>query len=407
MYSEDERVDSIIRRSRELKDAGRDEDNLRLLREGVERFPIDPALCVWAASSFAAAGSEAEEALELLGRAVSVAPMDAGVLTRAATVAWGLNRVDELRDYLDRANRVASDDFVLAVDLVHLEGCLALLEERLEDAERLLRAAFEAEPSVVGNGQVLGKLYLEQGRVDEALAVAAEALEHLPGDVGALGVRMDAYVRLIGGGKDEDGAHENDPGYPEDELAATIEQAQAHYEEGRLDEYMQVLLAATERFPLDVNLATRLTGALVEDDQPERAMQQLKRTVDLDPADPWNLLNCADLAYVIGDLESAATFLRQAARLAPDVWERAPHVVTLAGTLAARRADDETAERYLRNAFELVPGGAAYGRDLAVFLLESGRPADALDVLAKAERLSPSDDELTGLRARVLATFQG
>jgi Flp pilus assembly protein TadD len=82
-------------------------------------------------------------------------------------------------------------------------------------------------------------------------------------------------------------------------------------------------------------------------------------------------------------------------------------VVTLAGTLAARRADDETAERYLRNAFELVPGGAAYGRDLAVFLLESGRPADALDVLAKAERLSPSDDELTGLRARVLATFQG
>jgi Tfp pilus assembly protein PilF len=137
---------------------------------------------------------------------------------------------------------------------------------------------------------------------------------------------------------------------------------------------MQVLLAATKRYPLDINLATRLTAALIED-QPERAKQQLKRMIDLDPAEPWNLLNCADLAHGVGELESAATLLRQAARLAPDGWERADDVVSLAGKLAAQRGEDETAERYL-------------------------------DVVAQALRLNPGDDQLTSLRGRILAAFQ-
>jgi tetratricopeptide (TPR) repeat protein len=405
MSSDDEQVEGIIRRSRALADAGRDGDNRRLLSEALERFPIDPNLCLWAAACFCETGEE-HEVVELVRRAVSVSPLDPGVLTRAASIAAGLDRMDDLREYVERANRAAPDDFPLAVDIVHLEGCLAFHEGRLEDAERLLRAAFEAEPWGLGHGRVLGRLFLKQGRVDEALAVAAAALEHLPGDIGSLVVRMDAYVRLIGGGKDEGGARESDPGYPLDELEPIIERAQALYEEGLLDDYMQALLAASERFPLDVNLATRLAGALLEQDQLERAMQQLRRTVDLDPAEPWNLLNCADLANASGDLESAATFLRQAARLAPDAWERAPDVVSLAGTLAARSGDDEDAERYLRNAFDVVPQCASYGRDLAQFLLDRGRSADALDVVARAERLSPGDDELTGLRARVLATFQ-
>jgi tetratricopeptide (TPR) repeat protein len=405
MSSEEDQVKNLVRRSLALAEAGRHEDNRRLLNEGLERHPIDPHLCLWAAACFCEPGPE-HEVLELVRRAVSVSPLDPGVLTRAASIVGALNRVDDLREYVERANRVAPEDFPLAVDLVHLEGRLALQEGRLEEAERLLRAAFEAEPWGLGHGWKLGQLYLSQGRVDEALAVVAEALEHLPGEIGPLNVRMDGYVRRIGEGKDEEAARRNDPGYPEDELGATLERAHALYEEGRQPDYMQLLLAATERFPLDVNLATHLASALSQNGQPDRAMKQLKRTVDLDPADPWNLLNCADIAHAMGDLDAAATFLRRAARLAPDGWERSPDVVWLAGRLAARRGDDETAERYLRNAFDIVPDCSQHGLDLAEFLLTRGRPADALEVLATAERLNPSDDELRKLRARVLAAFQ-
>jgi tetratricopeptide (TPR) repeat protein len=405
MSFEDEHVDSILRASYDLAGAGRDEDNLRLLHDALERFPIDPELCLWAAACLSAAGDE-DEAMRLVGRAADAWPDDPSVLTRAAAIAHGLDQVDELRDYLERANRAAPDDFERTVDLVYLEGCLAFHDERLEAAERLLRAAFETEPGTLGHGGALGRLYLRQDRVDEALAIVADALHRLPGDVGLLGVRMDAYVRIVGGGKEEDAARDSDPDYPYDELVATIDRAQTLYEEGLIDEYLRFVVAATDRFPLDVNLATRLTGALIETGEPELAKEPLLRTLELGPDDPWNLLNCAGLAHSIGDLELAEQLLRRAARLVPDGWERATEVVALAGDLAARRGDDESAERYHRSAFDVLPEEAPYGRDLADFLLNRGRPSEALEVVAKALRLSPDDPELRSLKGRILAAFQ-
>jgi hypothetical protein len=102
---------------------------------------------------------------------------------------------------------------------------------------------------------------------------------------------------------------------------------------------------------------------------------------------------------------SSAGPSRRAARLAPDAWQRAPDVVALAGSLAARRADDGTAERYLRITFEVLPDYAEHGRDLADFLLNRARPAEALEVIAKAMHLSPHDEELKRLQRRILAAF--
>jgi hypothetical protein len=54
----------------------------------------------------------------------------------------------------------------------------------------------------------------------------------------------------------------------------------------------------------------------------------------------------------------------------------------------------------------MLPDHAAHGRDLADLLLNRARPAEALEVVAKAIHLSPHDDELKRLQRRVLAAFQ-
>jgi hypothetical protein len=88
--------------------------------------------------------------MELISRAANELSLSPGVLTRAAGIAHGLNRLDESRDYLERAKGVAPDDFELAVELVYLEGCLAIHEERLEDAERLMGAVLAAPLEAAG-----------------------------------------------------------------------------------------------------------------------------------------------------------------------------------------------------------------------------------------------------------------
>ena len=168
-------LEQVLEKSRALALEQVDDENERLLRGAVRRFPENAE--VWLRLGLAVLLSTPEESATYLRRAVSLAPTDPWTLTRAASIMFFLHEFDAAQDYVDRAVRAAPDQFEGEIDLMHLRGRLAFRAGDLAVAEDLLAAAFTAEPEGIRHGQVLADLYIEQGRLKEALSVLAAALE--------------------------------------------------------------------------------------------------------------------------------------------------------------------------------------------------------------------------------------
>ena len=177
--SEDE-VEEVLARARDVGRAGRHAESVELLRRAVARFPDHPELLVRVA--VAVARTAPAESQEYARRAVRVAPDDPAVLFRCASLMFSHGRFDESRRYAKRARAFADQDFPLLVDLIHLAGKLAAQKGNHADAEKALRIAFEEDPSGIGHGRELAEFYFRRGRLEEAAAVAEEALCHQPDD---------------------------------------------------------------------------------------------------------------------------------------------------------------------------------------------------------------------------------
>jgi len=166
-------LDQTLERSDALTRAGRHDEHLELMREAVRRFPDQDEVLIRAAAAHVMEAPE--EAARLAVRAVTLAPGDPAMLTRAASVAFALERYEQATAWVKDATARADGDFPLAFDLIHLGGKLAIVRGDDEHAEQLLRAAFEQEPETPGHAEVLAGLLEERGRPREALAVIDEA----------------------------------------------------------------------------------------------------------------------------------------------------------------------------------------------------------------------------------------
>jgi hypothetical protein len=75
----------------------------------------------------------------------------------------------------------------------------------------------------------------------------------------------------------------------------------------------------------------------------------------------------------------------------------------LGGKLAALQGDDALAEEAMMAAVEAEPGHEAFARDLASFLADRDRIAEALAVIDRALPLTVDIQKLARLRERLLS----
>jgi len=179
-----------LNHSDELTGAGRHEEHLALMREALARHPGELEVVIRAAEAHMVEGPE--EAAELAREAVKMAPDDPVTLTRAASVMFYVERLEEARKLLIRAMEGAPDDFILASDLVYLGGQIFFAYGNHDKAEEFLTLAFDDQPERPGRGYALSDLLEHQGEFARALEVADEALRHRPGD----GALEDLQARL-------------------------------------------------------------------------------------------------------------------------------------------------------------------------------------------------------------------
>ncbi len=189
---------NVLARSSALVADGRFDENLELLRRAAEDHRDDVDVVLRAAA--AEQDADHARAAQLLERAVSLAPEDAGVLTRAGFGALALGDLDRALGWAERAGRLTVDDpdFPLAFDLSHLGGRIFVAHGRDDRAERLLEIAFEELPQAPGYGLELAHLLARDGRDEEALAVIEKALAVRPDDQELTEERVLLRVNLYG-----------------------------------------------------------------------------------------------------------------------------------------------------------------------------------------------------------------
>lgn len=183
---------------------------------------------------------------------------------------------------------------------------------------------------------------------------------------------------------------------------SVIRRAQRLLADGRDAENLQLLERAVTRFPEDPEIRLLYATALVPF-RPGEAPWQAATAIQLDPDSPSRLTRAASLLFHLGELAPAKSYAARASWLAPDDFKLEAGLSNVVGMIAAVQGDDALAERALREAAESEPQHDVYARDLATFLAERNRTADAISVIDRAIALARDSRKLNALRTKLVS----
>lgn len=162
-----------------------------------------------------------------------------------------------------------------------------------------------------------------------------------------------------------------------------VDRARRLLDQGADEESLRLLRDAIEQFPDDPEIRLLYGTALVPS-HPEDAPWQLATAIKLDPDDPWRLTRAASLLYYLGQTHAARSYAARAVRLAPTDFVLAPDLTNLGGKLSALEGDHALAEEAFKAAVEACPDRPDFAYDLANFLVERERSAEARSVIEEA-----------------------
>lgn len=224
------------------------------------------------------------------------------------------------------------------------------------------RAAIKADPAAGLLIEELAELYIQSGRLRDAVVETEEALKTNPDDLNLRRLLGRIYVRLIG---DTQNNRIN-----EEMLKKAIEQ------------YAKI----AEKSPKD-GTAWLMLGRLykVAQNSPE-AEKAYKNALEINPDNEEALTGLAMVYADVGDTKSAAELLRKAS-------EKSPSVRTLAALSAAyeQLRDYINAAATLRKALELQPQNTEIKRGLAQNLLLAENLDEALKLFEELAAGDPKD----------------
>ena len=255
--------------------------------------------------------------------------------------------------------------FTLGHMYAELAGAYNNRADYLNKAIENYRAAIKADPGAGFLSEELADLYIQAGRIRDAVLDAEEAVKQNPNDVGARRILGRIYMRLIG-----------DP------------------QQGKLDEKM--LPKAIEQYQKLVELSPKDVDALMILARLQKVAQNsveaekaYKKVLEMEPENEDALTGLAMVYADVGDTKGAAEMLRR-------VTDKTPSLRTLSALASAyeQMRDYALAAETLRRALELSPGNPEVRRAYAQNLLLADRVEDALKQYQAMAAEDPKDAQL-------------
>jgi tetratricopeptide (TPR) repeat protein len=225
------------------------------------------------------------------------------------------------------------------------------------------RAALKADPSATFISEELSDLYIQSGRLREAVSEAEDALKQNPNDLNSRRLLARIYTHLIGDSQ----TNQIDP----DMVKKAVEQ------------YQKI----TETDPKDVDswiMLGRLQKALQNSTE---ALAAYKKALAIDPENEDAMTGMATVYADLGDNRAAAEMLQKVADKDPN-----PRSLTSLASVYEQLKDYSLAAEMLRRAVQQQPGNSDLKRALAEDLLLSNQLDDALKLYQAAVAEDPRDE---------------
>jgi tetratricopeptide (TPR) repeat protein len=234
--------------------------------------------------------------------------------------------------------------------------------EYFSKAADAYRAALKADPSATFIAEELSDLYIQSGRLREAVLDAEDAIKQNPNDLNSRRLLARIYTHLIGDSQ----TNQIDP----DMVKKAVEQ------------YQKI----TQADPKDIDswiMLGRLQKALMNSTE---AMAAYKKALELDASNEDAMTGLATVYADLGDNRAAADMLRKVADKDPT-----PRSLTSLASVYEQLKDYSLAAEMLRRALDQQPGNTELRQALAEDLLLSNQLDDALKLYQQEAADDPKD----------------
>jgi tetratricopeptide (TPR) repeat protein len=224
------------------------------------------------------------------------------------------------------------------------------------------RAALKADPGATFIAEELSDLYIQSGRIREAVLEGEDALKQNPEDLNSRRLLARIYTRLIGDSQ----ANRVD----ENMVKKAIEQYEKITQGDPKDLESWLMLGRLDK------IAQKSTDAITA----------YKKALELD-ADSEDAMTGLAMVYTdLGDTKAAAELLRKVADKNPN-----PRSLTNLAGIYEQLKDYSLAAEMLRRALEQQPGNSDLKHALGQDMLLSDQPDDALKIFKELVEEDPKD----------------
>lgn len=307
-----------------------------------------------------------------------------------------LGVVLQLRGAFEEAIRVFRASLALmphaSIVRVNFIRCL-LASGDVAQAEQEANAYVAAEPGV-DSWTLLHQVQRAQGRDEEALVSAANALKYAPTERGVRFTYANALERAGRGGEALD-YYERLARQQLDSAELAVNFMRALYAAGRKSDAEGVGEEALKTFPGSVSLHATLARMRALAGAGENCVAHTEAAIKLRPRDLHLRLACADALHRAGHLAKASRVLEEALRLAPD----APALLTAFGIVLDELDRPRDGLKVLRRVCELAPDARAGKRNLLSTLLRAGLADEALKETRALRVAEPEEQYLIACEA--------
>jgi tetratricopeptide (TPR) repeat protein len=222
------------------------------------------------------------------------------------------------------------------------------------------RAALKADPSATFIAEELSDLYIQSGRLREAVLEAEDQLKQNPNDLNARRLLARIYTRLIGD--------------------------QANTDQNMVKKAIEQFEKITEGAPKDIESWLMLGRLNKASQNSTEALKDFKKALELD-ADNEDAMTGLAMVYTdLGDNKAAADLLQKVAEKNPN-----PHsLINLAGVYEQLK-DYQLAAEMLRRALQQQPGNAELKQMLAEDLIQTDQVEEAAKLYQDLADEDPKD----------------
>jgi tetratricopeptide (TPR) repeat protein len=305
-------------------------------------------------------GSEGDSAARVSGITMSLTQRVAFLFLLAVVLGAGQGAPGAASEVDSRAT--AYYHFTMGHLYAELAGMYGNRSEYVDKAIEHYKAALKADPGATFLAEELTDLYIQAGRLRDAVVEAEQMLARDPGNVEAHRILGRIYSRMIG-----------DP-------------AQGRLDEGMLRRAIEQFQKVTEKDPSDAEAFVTLGRLYRLAQNSVEAEKAFQKALELDPDNEYALHGLALLYSDLGDTKTAVQMWERLAQRNPH-----PRIFrALAATLSEAR-DYSGAVAALRRALELAPKDTEIKRELAENLLLKGDYNEAATLYRELADANPRD----------------